>query len=199
MKRLIPLIFLLMLSSCAGKTPKPPAITAADPILMASGAVQLPDGRTAEVSLEMTEGEYFQAGPDRSPYRSNFCGRYRLRAEFSDGAAAELPIAFDSETLTFDAPFTLLFGDYNGDGQPDFTIGQYASLSNSLYQFYTLTADSSLALLPFRDGIPMVLSMDFSIAPEVRQGKLILPVWDSEKGAAELSCSWDGEAFVRDK
>ena len=90
------------------------------------------------------------------------------------------------------------FGDYDSDGQPDFTIGPYLSSSNSLYQFYTLTANDSFGVLPFQEGSPMAASKDFSIKPEMRQGLLILPVWDSEKGAAvEIRYNWDGEAFAR--
>lgn len=47
-------------------------------------------------------------------------------------------------------PWSIQFDDYNGDGQPDFTFGQYAGCNGWDYRLMTIHETGIVARLPFR-------------------------------------------------
>lgn len=56
------------------------------------------------------------------------------------------------EELSFWAPrFTLVFRDYNGDGEIDFNLGQYSICEGNDYWLFTIRRDGKIELLPIDD------------------------------------------------
>jgi hypothetical protein len=55
------------------------------------------------------------------------------------------------EPLIFLSHFQLEFDEYNGDGDIDFTIGQYASSNGWDYRLFTLRENGEIEELPIRD------------------------------------------------
>jgi hypothetical protein len=74
-----------------------------------------------------------------------------LNALFHGGAAKD-------ESLFFWTPrFPLVMRDYNGDGRPDFNLGQYGSCNVTFFKLFTVGPDGVVARLPVKgeeDGIP---------------------------------------------
>ena len=112
----------------------------------------LPEPRQDMVlSVVMTQGTY---GEDWYP--SNLMGR-----NWSGAFELQLSREFEPPLMTFplDAFFTdcnglfeLQFDDYNNDGDPDFTLGQYVSSNWNTYKLYTLRKDYQIEELPVEGG-----------------------------------------------
>ena len=55
--------------------------------------------------------------------------------------------------LSFWTPeFSLVFNDYNMDGQTDFNIGQYGSCNGNYYKIFTVKPDGVIVPVPIRDA-----------------------------------------------
>lgn len=183
-------------------------ITVQSPIILAEGYTQLADGKNVAVYMEMTKGKYFQAPPGESPYISNFQGTCQFRVTEKvhpfNTLCTEV-VSFDEGTeLNFNQNFTLEIQDYNGDGNPDFTLGQRSvGSTNMLYQLYSLDSDGKIYDLLFSDGHKAFIAFadtnkadSFSIGLETRDGKLIIPYYDTELGRIkEISYQWENNAF----
>ena len=198
------LLFLLcgagiILAGCAhGK------ITVWGPMILGEGHTRLADGTDASIYPEMTEGQYFQEPePAVSPYVSNFQGKYRIWVESPSATLCTAEVAFDkASVLTFSQTFCLEFGDYNGDGNPDFALGQrLVGSANMLYQLYSIGLDGEISQLSFADGrnaFAFRAAQDaFSITPESRDGRLIFPYYDTAlAGLKEAVYQWENGQFV---
>lgn len=183
-------------------------ITDQSPVILGEGSARLADGKSVAVYLEMTKGEHLQTSPGESPYTSYFQGTFQFRVSEGDhpfdtlytGAA----VCDGGTELTISQPFTLEFQDYNGDGNPDFTLGQRsAGSTNMLYQLYSLDPDGTIYDLSFSDGHKAFIALadttkaeSFSIQLEMRDGQLIIPYYDTELGEIkELSYRWEKGGF----
>lgn len=190
----------VILAGCAHKE-----ITVQGPMILGEGHTQLADGTTAAVYLEMTEGQYFQEPePAHSPYLSNFQGKYQIRVKGPSDTLCTAGVIFDGNAvLTFNQTFRLEFGDYNGDGNPDFTLGQRAvGSANMLYQMYSLGPDGEVSQLPFADGrsafVFCAAQDTFSVIPEVRDGMMILSYYDTALASLkEAAYQWENGQFVK--
>lgn len=48
------------------------------------------------------------------------------------------------DDVTFHSFFDIEFDDYNGDGDLDFTIGQYATSNGNIYQLFTIEQSGNI-------------------------------------------------------
>lgn len=196
----------LALTSCGhyGHT----EITVQSPVILAEGYAQLANGKDAAVYLEMTKGTYFQASPGESLYTSNFQGDYQFRAAESAYPSNTLCIEVvsfdDGAELNFNQTFTLEFQDYNGDGNPDFTLGQRSvGSTNMLYRMYSLDPNGNIYDLTFSDGHKAFMAFadttkadSFSIKLEIRDGELVIPYYDTGLGRIkETVYRWENNSF----
>lgn len=183
-------------------------ITVQAPIILAEGHTQLASGENVAVYLEMIKGRYFQADLGESPYLSNFQGTYQFRvtekANPSNTLCTEVISFDDGGELNFSQTFVLGFQDYNGDGNPDFTLGQRSvGSTNMLYQLYSLNSDGNIYNLTFSDGHKAFIALadtnkasSFSIKLELRDGQVIIPYYDAEFGGIkEISYQWENNSF----
>lgn len=184
-------------------------ITVQTPIILAEGYTQLANGKNVAVYLEMTKGRYFQSSHEESSYISNFQGAYQFRiteSAYPYNTLCTEAVSFDEGAeLNFNQTFTLKFQDYNGDGNPDFILGQRSvGSTNMLYQLYSLDTNGSIYDLLFSDGHKAFIALadpnkgeSFSIELEAQDGELIIPYYDSELGGIkETLCRWENNSFL---
>ena len=119
------------------------------PILFASYTYRTETGLKT-LLLECISGTY---NSGRSFWHQAWSGTFRFRlidgtvmdADQADGiTSCELELAFNG-------PFDLYEGDYNGDGQPDFSLTQFGSTSGGDYgKIFTLNSDGTVSELPIK-------------------------------------------------
>nr|WP_275422949.1 hypothetical protein [Paenibacillus mucilaginosus] len=101
------------------------------------------DGRTDTVRIRMTEGEE-RTDPNPGAFEgTHLHGTFEAVAETSDGRElSRFPLngAFGGGEMIFrkGEPFRLLFDDYNDDGRPDFTVGQWGGSNGNFYVLLTI-------------------------------------------------------------
>jgi len=114
--------------------------------VLSSGQIRVAGG-SFEVYVEMVDGKYYtedEVGPGGGTYPENYEGTYRLRVVQPELSARENTVfVYDRMAddfggqLNFSGSFNLVWDDYNGDGQPDFTLGQWAGSNGNIYNLYT--------------------------------------------------------------
>lgn len=58
----------------------------------------------------------------------------------------------DTEILEFKGSFEFKFGDYNNDGDLDFTLGQHASSNGNVYKIFTIRKNNEIEELKIKDN-----------------------------------------------
>lgn len=118
--------------------------------VLSSNRIEMKDGQFITVNLEMTKGKHYteaETAPGGGVYPDNYEGVYRLRvinpvlstvgstASVYESLGADF---FNEETLDFGGSFDLAWADYNGDGRPDFSLGQWAGGNFNAYVLYSI-------------------------------------------------------------
>jgi hypothetical protein len=118
--------------------------TIIEPVIIAEGAKELNGNRTKEtIRVWFMKGKEV-TDPNPGAFQGTFLqGQFEVVATSNDGkelARFGLNNTFDGGELSFrkDKPFILQFDDYNGDGYPDFTIGQWGSSNGNIYSMLTI-------------------------------------------------------------
>lgn len=120
--------------------------------LLGEAFCELPSGRSIWLRLVLSEGEYFTDAyegylPGGGTYSVNYRGSYRLEVwDREEKCLCTYPLNedFDGQAMNFPGEVELSLFDYNRDGLPEFSIGQYGSSSANLYQIYTLDDSGNL-------------------------------------------------------
>ena len=104
------------------------------------------------------------------------------------------------EEITFWAPLRIVLADYNGDGRPDFNLGQYGSCNGNLYRLYTLGPAGRLAELPLAGGGAVLVSgagrSNSTRAIAARGGVISASHYDNLLGrVVTRRWRWDGKRF----
>lgn len=173
-------------------------------VLMASGVTSLITGEEVTVNLIMVEGEFYDeeyAGAGGGTYPSNYHGSYDVEIVSDSGSVLgrfELSDYWTEAVTGFNFPgqFTLQFADYNQDGNPDFTLGQYGSSSMNVFEIFSINAEGALQLIS-KDTIASD-TKDFSVVFNQinKEGtpQLVVPIWDNGVGKEkELIYIWSNE------
>ena len=158
--------------------------------LLGEESFELADGRSAFLRLILTEGEYFTEEyenylPGGGVYPVNYQGSYRLEVR---GSAQDLlccyPLDadFGGEPLNFPDEVDFALFDYNWDGRPEFTLGQYGSSSTLLYALYTLNGDG---------GIEKCCPQLIADSRDIHAFSLIFPRGEGEEGKGFRAAFWD--------
>ncbi len=144
-----------LLSGCARTTQGDPQDeTAGAPVrdlLLAQGDTVLGGGRSATVRLVLREGVFLtgdQVALGGGLGEENYQGVCEVQVLADGEALSSLALEGDGrEELLFSdvgLPFALRFADYNGDGNPDFTIGQWAGSTADCYTLFTIAPDGTI-------------------------------------------------------
>ena len=166
--------------------------------IAAEGTAELAGGEKALVRLVLTDGQYFTdqyAGYGGGIYADNYQGNYELQVVGADGTLLS-KMDFSSiewPQANFPGKFTLLFDDYNGDGNPDFTVGQWGSSAMNLYDIYTVLPDGTAEMIS-QEAIAH-FSRDFSVQFDRDSGSgFYAKIYNNATGETETAhYLWDGQ------
>lgn len=140
-------------------------------------------------------------------YTINFTGEYELQV-LKDGKIISimpneqlLTNSFDGVSLNFSSEFEFEINDYNGDGNPDFTIGQWSGSSNNLHEIYSVAKGGKITKLTKEGGIYTSdgkNASDFSIQLALEDnGRLRAAQYDIEQGKIiTVYYNWNEETGV---
>lgn len=98
------------------------------------------------VRLIMESGTYFDsdnAPPGGGIGEDNYQGDFRLEVQKDGKPVSSLELG----SLLFNGTFSLVFDDYNDDGSPDFSVGQWAGSNYNAFSLYSLDKDGQLSSL----------------------------------------------------
>ncbi|SDN73266.1 hypothetical protein [Acetanaerobacterium elongatum] len=186
----------------------PPPLTSGPPFTLpftiSRNFVQLTDGTTVYINVDMIEGEYYDKNsPGYAPgdgiYDTNYNGKYQISvytAIDQPKAVFTMPVTFERGKLNFDKQFQLVFDDYNGDGSPDFTIGQWGSGKGNVYQIYTVTPNAEIKQLPC-DTLSTT-SFDYSVQlKKASSNSFSCEAYDEKTNKTVIrTYNWQNDRFV---
>lgn len=127
-------------------------------LVIAEGETVLKDGANVTVKLVMREGSFLTA--EKTGYGGGFeSGNYVGSCELQvwQGNTKITDYALEGEATgdmvySFTG-FSLEFDDYNNDGDPDFTVGQYGGSNAQMYSLFTLSEDAAIRMISAPYGI----------------------------------------------
>lgn len=192
MKRIFPLCALLVLalSACGvadfreGEQPVP-----VRDLVMGKGGCE-----DFTVEFTLAEGVWFDsdhADAGGGVYPENYSGSYELVLKRDGEIADSLPVPYANVGGTFE----ILFDDYNGDGAPDFAVGQWCGTNYNDFTLYTIREDalSEIGSVTTTEG---KYEQDFSYRFRHENGAIVTNVYDMDLGKQrEITYRWDGERF----
>lgn len=114
------------------------------------------DGLTDRISLILTSGRWLDDSEELwSGAGKKFEGRFALEVKFAGHKAVRTdlgrlfyPDSPDEEMWFYAGPWELKLGDFNRDGQPDFTIGQHGGSNTWYYKLFTVRPSGVVQTLP---------------------------------------------------
>jgi hypothetical protein len=174
------------------------------PVIVAERAVDTKDSKGIAVKetirIWMKDGKEI-TDTEPGPFQGTFLtGKFEAVVERDGKELARLGLndAFDGGEMIFPkaAPFKLQFDDYNGDGQAEFTIGQWNGSNGSIYSILTI-GPSNISILEKN-----IYSADHR--PSIRYRKIGETAfhnkyYDQDKGAyMDVTHRWKDAAFYKD-
>ena len=136
-----------------------PEITVESPMTLSNSMCAF-NGQNAYLRLKMVKGRYYEDWNPGAIMGTLWEGSYVIElADESGRTIAETDISrMYNEPLLFRFSFAIEFDDYNDDGDPDFTIGQYASSNGRLYRLFTLRKTGKVEQLQVKDHPDLFIS-----------------------------------------
>lgn len=136
-----------------------------NPIVLSENTVELSNGNTVFVNLELVKGSYLyvpNGGIGGGTSTNNWTGEYWIRV-FTDSMLPENFLYYDKISvedadMTFSESFKLKFDDYNCDLNPDFTLGQWSGSNYNIYRLFTITDLGKVENLIVEDNQPFPVS-----------------------------------------
>lgn len=124
------------------------------PLPLGTGKTTPVDGSEIFVLLEMTRGSF---NVEDSGWMSAYVGEFQFRTYSADHTyqadryenATISPMEPKSgDPYGFVGPFSLIFDDYNGDGNPDFAVGQWGASVWRTFELFTVMPSGEVKKLP---------------------------------------------------
>ncbi|HHW31498.1 MAG TPA: hypothetical protein GXX20_07495 [Clostridiaceae bacterium] len=113
------------------------------------------DSRIEKLLIYMADGKYQVTDDSGSQTAWNWEGQFSLQLfDSRDNLISTLNInkALNISKMNFNGKFTLEFDDYNGDGNYDFSLGQFSSNNMFYYYLFTIKSNGIIELLPVEVG-----------------------------------------------
>ncbi|UVI30801.1 hypothetical protein [Paenibacillus spongiae] len=107
-------------------------------------------GSNSTLKLRLVEGSYYEDWQPGAYRGTVYEGAFVFEVQDEVGnviETTELSRFYDGP-LTFTRLFPLAMADYNGDGLPDFTLGQHSNSSGNEYRIFSVQQNFSIAELP---------------------------------------------------
>lgn len=162
-------------------------------------------GQDRYLSLQMYKGEYIEdnsqlANPGVAGKR--FKGYFKLMTEDSSdkepeesGLGEVLSSIELEEEMLFPMSIAIEFDDYNNDGNPDFTLGQYGNDVFNRYKMYTIIDDQITFLHSFNMSSTQRYTAKLDKLDELTY---TFQFYRREEGKYKrIIKTWDGEKFVK--
>ncbi len=166
------------------------------------------NGKSITLKLVMTEGRHI-TNADPGPFGEDYY-EGNLTGQVYDGQnklkAVTDMTPFFSESLVFRNRFDIAFDDYNGDGLPDFTIGQYMGSNFRVYNIFTIKEDGKIAELPVENSPDGIVSSGYEDQggyysvklPRIISNGFKVSLYNMETGSIDPAFyQWSGTAFKR--
>lgn len=151
---IVPMLLAALLAGCTNDNSyisDPAAVNVESPFTISRNSLFQAAGKPGVLSLELVQGTYREDWNAPSPFAGrSWSGQFRLSISADDGRLLHtFPLSDQyNEELVFNDLFLIEFGDYNSDGNPDFTIGQYGSSNGNVFKLFTISEDYSIKELP---------------------------------------------------
>jgi len=129
-------------------------------------------------------------------------GEFQIQLSDENGevkSAVELNAYFNDD-IVFNSFFDIEFDDYNGDGNIDFTIGQYASSNGGIYKLFTLGNTGLIEELTIKGHPVLFVSGTGRYSTKLTKTKsgFLSSYYDNSTGKdIKQNFVWDGEQFVK--
>ncbi len=177
------------------------SVTVSGPVTVSRNDLFPVTGKHEFLDLQLLQGQYSEDWTASSAAGGrSWSGIFRLVVTDEQGQALStfaLSQHF-SEELSFGEFFPIQFGDYNGDGNPDFAIGQYGSSNGSFVRLFTLNPDYSIQELNIQGDQELFISSPdrYSMKFDEAEGGFKASHYDNAMGRqVEVFYRWDGTAF----
>lgn len=192
-------------AAAAAASAEEPAVTVQGTVTLSRNELYPFAGQSGSLNLVLVRGTYqenWDPGPLMGP---DWSGQFELQWRDERGtllASLDLSRYYAGDDMHFSGTFPIAFDDYNGDGNPDFTIGQYGSGNGNFYRLFTLTADRRIEPLAIKGGDERYISAGdsrYSTALQKAGDRgFKLRYYDNSVGKyIEEQFEWDGDLFVK--
>ena len=163
-------------------------------------------GNGMQLRLILLNGYHFsqeETAPGGGVYDENYRGEYELSVYRGETLLSRLendqllPMSLDGDTLNFAPGFSFSLADYNGDGQQDFALAQWASSNASSCMLFSVDEDGNLSVLT--PGQPLMVSgHTFSpLFEQVGTDSFTFAQYDNAAGTLRsYLAQWEGNAFA---
>ncbi|RKP54978.1 hypothetical protein D7Z26_06995 [Cohnella endophytica] len=158
------------------------------------------DGKQETLSIVMTEGKLVNY-EDPGPYMGEFyVGQFSAVLKDAGGntlQSLELAPTFHEALMFPKGTFELMFDDYNDDGYPEFTIGQYMSSNGNIYNMYTIRPEgiSTVGSGIFTSSAEGPYSIRY---PKASPISFLNRYYDNSRGKAfQSTFEWSGNTFKK--
>jgi hypothetical protein len=172
------------------------------PVMVVEGNADLNGvGKNESVQVWLMKGKEVTS-TDPGPFQGTyFNGQFVVVATGNDDketARFSLNDLFEGGDMSFskDLPDTLQFEDYNGDGDPDFTIGQWAGSNGNIYALMTIGSNGFRVLEKNIYSANHYASIRFS---KIGNDAFVNKYYDQQKGTyMDVIHRWKDGAFIAD-
>lgn len=157
------------------------------------------------VVVKLKEGNYSESWEPGPFSGRNWKGKFVLQLTRVDGQVLseyDLGLVFKEAMIFSSGGFELKFDDYNGDGNMDFTIGQYGSSNGRIFALFTIIGEE-VKLLHFENNDNLRFISDTNgyystNLNKVDETTFKVKYYDNSVPAwFENTYQWNGDIFVR--
>lgn len=156
------------------------------------------------LSVVQTSGKYFEDWFPGAYMGRTWRGGFQIQLSDEDGkvkSALDLNAYFNDEVV-FNSFFDIAFDDYNGDGNIDFTIGQYLSGNVNIYKLFTLDKTGRIEELHIKEHPELFVSDAGRYSAKLTKTEMGFSssYYDNRIGkTVKETFVWNGEEFASDK
>ena len=197
------LVTALLLAACGTQAETPEdsfsSIRVEGPMTIATGTVG-----DRMLKLLLVKGRYYEDWNLGPMMGGIWEGDFELALEDASGqtlSTKALNRMHDSDPMAFNDRFEITTGDCNGDGCPDFLIGQYGSSNGNNYQIYTIGDDNEIRELGLKDQTYLSISEAdgrYATRLEMVDGQTFrVRYYNNVEGMQQTDWRWNGTQFEK--
>lgn len=152
------------------------------------------------INIEMIKGEYLY---DKDNKKNSWSGDFQIRVYEDEYDCLKTTVfcspiwLYEDEEMSFENGFKLIFDDYNNDGDPDFTLGQYDCSNGNVYAIFSINQKGEVKKID-TGGEMFISDHDYSIRlTKTSPVSFKRKFYDNSKAISEeIIYKWDGDKFV---